>query len=146
MELICNKGKKVFDNMKKLNYILVIIAIISVICAISLFSKEGYAININSKNKEMVKEILKEKIDNTDNITKIILGQRGHSGELTIYHSFEKTETLYITEGTFKLGKLERYIKENGYNLDNIGFVFIGISGLIILYLLGYKCANKNKS
>ena len=42
--------------MKRLNYILVIIAIISVICAISLFNKEGYAINISSKNKELIKK------------------------------------------------------------------------------------------
>ena len=30
----------------------------------------------------------------------------------------------------FKLGELERYIKKNGYNLDNIGFALIGISKL----------------
>ena len=83
--------------MKRLNYILVIIAIISVICAISLFNKEGYAINISSKNKELIKETLNGEIDNTDNITKIILGQGWNSGKLTIYHSFGKKETLYIT-------------------------------------------------
>ena len=100
--------------MKRLNYILVIIAIISVICAISLFNKEGYAINISSKNKELIKETLNGEIDNTDNITKIILGQGWNSGKLTIYHSFGKKETLYITEGMFKLGELEKYIRENG--------------------------------
>ncbi|MCI8999525.1 MAG: hypothetical protein HFJ26_00965 [Clostridia bacterium] len=132
--------------MKRLNYILVIIAIISVICAISLFNKEGYAINISSKNKELIKETLNGEIDNTDNITKIILGQGWNSGKLTIYHSFGKKETLYITEGMFKLGELEKYIKENGHNLDDIGFVLIGISSLITLYLLGYKYINKNKA
>ena len=45
----------------------------------------------------------------------------------------------------FKLGELEKYIKENGHNLDDIGFVLIGISSLITLYLLGYKYINKNK-
>ncbi len=132
--------------MKKLNFILVIIAIISVICAILLFNKEGYAININSKNKEIIKETLSGEIDNTDNITKIVLGQGWNAGKLTIYHSFGKEETLYTTEGMFKLGELERYIKENGYNLDNIGFVLIGISSLITLYLLGYRYVNKNKA
>ena len=129
--------------MKRLNYILVIIAIISVICAISLFNKEGYAINISSKNKELIKETLNGEIDNTDNITKIILGQGWNSGKLTIYHSFGKNETLYITEGMFKLGELERYIKENGYNLDNIGFTLTGIAGLIIFYLFVCKYVNK---
>ena len=132
--------------MKRLNYILVIIGIISVICAISLFSQEGYAININSKNRALVSKSLSGEIENTDNVTKIILGQGWHSGELTIYHSYGKKETLYITEGMFKLGELEKYIRENGYNLDNIGFASIGVSGLILIYLLIYRYVNKDKS
>lgn len=132
--------------MKKLNFLLVIIAILGVIFAFSYFLEEGYAININSKNKEIVKETLNGEINKTGDITKIILGQGWHSGELTIYHSFGKTETLYITEGMFKLGELESYIRENGYNLDNVGFTFIGISSLIAIYLLGYKCISKKKS
>ncbi len=132
--------------MKKLNFLLVIIAILGVIFAFSYFLEEGYAININSKNKEIVKETLNGEINKTGDITKIILGQGWHSGELTIYHSFGKTETLYITEGMFKLGELESYIRENGYNLDNVGFTFIGISSLIAIYLLGYKCISKKQS
>ena len=50
---------------------------------------------------------------------------------------------MYITEGMFKLGELERYIKENGYNLDNIGFSLIGVSGLITFYLFVCKYVNK---
>lgn len=131
--------------MKKLNYILTIICIIGVIFSFSLLMKEGIAINVNSKNKDLVVESLNGEIENTDDITKIILGQGWNSGKLTIYHSFGKTETLYITEGMFKLGELEIYIKENGYNLDNIGFVLIGMSSLILIYLLGYRYVNKNK-
>lgn len=128
---------------KKINYILIIVAILGIILARFLFSKEGIAINVNSKNKDLVYQSLNGEIENTDNITKIILGQGWNSGKLTIYHSFEKKETLYITEGMFKLGELERYIKENGYNLDNIGFSLIGISGLIIFYLFVCKYVNK---
>ena len=128
---------------KKINYILIIVAILGIILAHFLFSKEGIAINVNSKNKDIVYQSLNGEIENTDNITKIILGQGWNSGKLTIYHSFEKKETLYITEGMFKLGELERYIKENGYNLDNIGFSLIGISGLIIFYLFVCKYVNK---
>ena len=131
--------------MKKLNFLLVIIAILGVITAFSFFNKEGYAINVNSKNKAIVEKALTGEIENTDNITKIILGQGWNSGKLTIYHSFRKTETLYITEGMLKLGELEDYIKENGYNLDNAGLVLIGISSLIAVYLLGYKYISKNK-
>lgn len=132
--------------MKKLNFLLVIIAILGVITAFSFFNKEGYAINVNSKNKAIVEKAVTGEIENTDNITKIILGQGWNSGKLTIYHSFRKTETLYITEGMFKLGELEDYIKENGYNLDNAGLVLIGISSLIAVYLLGYKYISKNKA
>ena len=132
--------------MKKINYILIIVAILGIVFAFSLFSKEGIAINVNSKNKDLVYQSLNGEIENTDNVTKIILGQGWNSGKLTIYHSFGKTETLYITEGMFKLGELERYIKENGHNLDNIGFVLIATSIVILMYLLIYRYVNKNKS
>ena len=129
--------------MRKTNCILIIVAILGILFAFSLFNKEGIVINVNSRNKDLIYQSLNGKIENTDNITKIILGQGCNSGKLTIYHSFGKKETLYITEGMFKLGELERYIKENGHNLDNIGFGLIGISSLIILYLLGCKYVNK---
>lgn len=132
--------------MRKINCILVIISIIGIIFAFSLFNKEGYVININSKNKELVSKSLNGEIENVDNVTKVILGQGWHSGELTIYHSFGKTETLYITEGMFNLGELEEYIRNNGYNLDNIGFASIGISSVILIYLLIYRNVNRNKS
>ena len=129
--------------MKKTNYILMIIAILSIVLALFLFSKEGYIININSKNKDIVSNALNGEIEKTNDISKVILGQGWHSGELTIYHSFGKTETLYITEGMFNLGELEAYIRENGYNLDNIGFILIGIPGLILIYLLICKYINR---
>ena len=131
--------------MKKINYVLIIVAILEIIFALSIFNKEGIAINVNSKNRDLVYKSLNGKIGNTDNITKIILGQGWHSGKLTIYHSLGKKETLYITEGMFKLGELEKYIMENGYNLDNIGNISIGVSSIILIYLLIYRCVNKNK-
>lgn len=132
--------------MKKINYILIIVAILGIIFAFSLFTKEGVAINVNSKNKDLVYQSLNGEIENVDDVTKIILGQGWHSGELTVYHSWRKTETLYITEGMFNLGELEKYIRENGYNLDNIGFVSIGVSSLILIYLLIYRYVSQNKS
>ena len=132
--------------MKKINCILFIISIISIIVAFSFFNKEGYAININSKNKDLITKSLNGEIKNTDDVTKIVLGQGWHSGKLTIYHSFRKNEILNITEGMFNLEELEKYIRENGYNLDNIGFISIGVSSIILIYLLIYKYVNKNKS
>ena len=132
--------------MRKTNCILIIVAILGILFAFSLFNKEGIVINVNSKNKDLVYQSLNGEIENTDNITKIILGQGWNSGKLTIYHSFGKNETLYITEGMFNLGELEKYIRENGYNLDNIGFISIGVSSIILIYLLIYRYVNKNKS
>ena len=129
--------------MRKTNCILIIVAILGILFAFSIFNKEGIVINVNSKNKDLIYQSLNGEIENTDKITKIILGQGWNSGKLTIYHSFGKTETLYITEGMFKIGEFERYIKENGYNLDNIGFTLTGISGLIIFYLFVCKFVNK---
>lgn len=131
--------------MRKTNCILIIVAILGILFVFSLFNKEGIVINVNSRNKDLVYQSLNGKIENTDNITKIILGQGWNSGKLTIYHSFGKKETLYITEGMFKIGELERYIKENCYNLDNIGFILIGISGLIMFYLFVCKYVNKKR-
>lgn len=40
--------------MKKINCILIIVAVLGIVFAFSLFSKEGIAINVNSKNKDLV--------------------------------------------------------------------------------------------
>ena len=132
--------------MKKINCIFIIVAILGIVFAFSFFTKEGIVINVNAKNKDLVYNSLNGEIENTNDVTKIILGQGWHSGELTIYHSLGKTETLYITEGMFNLGELEKYIRENGYNLDNIGFISIGVSSINLIYLLIYRYVNKNKS
>ena len=77
-------------NDEKLNYILIIICIIGIIFSFSLFSKEEYAININSPNRDLVSKSLSGEIENTDNVTKIILGQGWDFRELTIYQSYGK--------------------------------------------------------
>jgi len=132
--------------VKKINFILLIISIIGIILAFSLFCKEGYAIKINSKNRDLVSNALNGKIENIDNVTNIILGQGWHSGQLTIYYSFGKTDTLYITGEMLNSGDLENYIRDNGQNLDDIASILIGVSGIIVVYLLIYRYVNKNKS
>lgn len=56
--------------MKKRNYIFIIVAILGTVFAFFLFSKEGIAINVNSKNKDLVYQSLNGEIENTDNVTK----------------------------------------------------------------------------
>lgn len=82
--------------MKKRNYIFIIVAILGTVFAFFLFSKEGIAINVNSKNKDLVYQSLNGEIENTDNVTKIILGQGWNSGKLIIYHSFEKKKRCIL--------------------------------------------------
>ena len=50
--------------MKKINYILIIVAVLGIVFAFSIFSKEGIAINVNSKNKDLVYQSLNGKIEN----------------------------------------------------------------------------------
>lgn len=125
---------------------MIIIAILGIVFAFSFFNKEGYAINVSSKNKEIVNKSLNGEIENVDNVTKIILGQGWNLGNLTIYHSFGKIDTIYITEGMFNLGELEKYIRDNGYNLDNIGFISVGVSSIILIYLLINRYVDKNRT
>lgn len=131
--------------MKKINRILIIIAVLGIACAFSLLNKEGLAINVNSKNKEIVSRSLNGEIKNIDNVTRIILGNGWHSGELTIYYFGKKADTLYITEGMSNVEELEQYIRENGYKLDYIAFALIGVSSIILIYIFICKCV-KNKS
>ena len=44
--------------MKKINYILIIVAVLGIVFAFSIFSKEGIALNVNSKNKDLVSKSL----------------------------------------------------------------------------------------
>ena len=133
--------------MKKLNFVLAFWVLIGVIFAFSILKEEGgYMINVNSENKEIVREALNGQIDNIDDITKIKLGNGWHQGNLTIYHSSGKTEILSITEGMFKLGDLEEYISQNGYNLSNVAFIVLGISSLILIYLFTYRYANRKRA
>lgn len=66
----------------------------------------GYIINVNFENREIVRKSLNGQIDNIYDITKIQLGNGWLQGRLKIYHSFSKTEELYITEGMVKLENL----------------------------------------
>lgn len=48
--------------MKKTNCILIIVAILGILFAFSLFNKEGIVINVNSKNKDLVYQSLNGEI------------------------------------------------------------------------------------
>ena len=60
--------------MKKINCIFIIVAILGIVFAFSFFTKEGIVINVNAKNKDLVYNSLNGEIENTNDVTKIILG------------------------------------------------------------------------
>lgn len=47
--------------MKKINYVLIIVAILGIAFAFSIFNKEGIAINVNSRNRDLVYQSLNGK-------------------------------------------------------------------------------------
>ena len=57
--------------MKKINYVLIIVAILEIIFALSIFNKEGIAINVNSKNRDLVYQSLNEKIEKDRKSTRL---------------------------------------------------------------------------
>ena len=77
-------------------------------------------------------------INNIDQITKIELGQGWHSSELFIHYSLGKVEKINLTEGNFDYLNLERYVRENGYSLDNFAKIlfFISIFSFAIFIIL----------
>lgn len=92
---------------------------------------------MNSQNREFVNEALNGKIKNVGAIKKVSLGQGWHSGEVLVYYTLEKTERLIISEGS-DYGRLEEYIRDNGYSLDHIAIVLGVTSILIIIGLIVY--------
>ena len=106
------------DNIKKHIIIAMVgIAIINVFIGISLIFKESIRLKVTSNNEADVARILKQEIDNVEDINKIELGMGFHSGQLNIYYGNGRKSTLYISEGMFSNESMETYIRENGKKL-----------------------------
>ena len=124
------------DNIKKHIIIAMVgIAIINVFIGISLIFKESIRLKVTSNNEADVARILKQEIDNVEDINKIELGMGFHSGQLNIYYNNGRKSTLYISEGMFSNESIETYIRENGKELDDdakicllISFIFVILS------------------
>lgn len=91
------------NNIKKYIIIAMIgIAIINVFIGISLIFKESIRLKVTSSNEADVTRILKQEIDNVEDINRIELGRGFHSWQLNIYYSNGRKSTLYISEGMFR--------------------------------------------
>ena len=122
-------------NKKLINNIIIIIFIVNIFMAISFILKESHVLNVNSKNEEQIKNLLKSEIEKTDNINKLELGQGFNSGELTIYYKNGDSKKIIITEGMLNDGAVG-YIKANGYSLDEIARNILIISFILLIIWL----------
>lgn len=90
-----------------------------------------------AKSKEWIKEyiisILEEYTDKVENVSKVAYGRVWSHGYIYVYHPFNKTEELLISEGEFSKGNLQEYIQENGYEEKDVGKLLSLISIIIII-------------
>lgn len=120
--------KKVFLKL------LIIVCIIALIISCKLFFRERIILNLNNDNREYVISVLEEYTDKIENVSKVAYGRVWSHGYIYVYHSFDKTESLLISEGEFSKGDLQEYIQENGYEEKDVGKWLGGMSIIIIIF------------
>lgn len=132
---------------KKLVILELFIVISICICVISMIfslylicSNLGRTVlNVNNKNREKIKEMLKESEDynetyNIDNINKIQFFLVFNDLEFTLYYKNGEEKVIYDDD----LHELREYIKEKGYS--KAGY-YVAIDAVIILI-----CVSLNKT
>lgn len=125
--------------------LLIIISIITLIVSCKLFFRERVILNLNNENNGYVISILEEYTDKVENVSKVAYGRVWSHGYIYVYHPFDKTESLLISEGEFSKGDLQEYIQVNGYKEKNVGKWLGGIS-IIIIFLCIIKLKYKKKN
>lgn len=116
--------------------LLILICIITLIISCKLFFRERKILNLNKENKEYVFSILDKYTDNAEKVSKVAYGREWTHGYIYVYRTFDKTESLLISEGEFSKGELAEYIQNNGYKEKSIGIWLGGISITIIIVCL----------
>lgn len=125
--------------------LLIIISIITLIVSCKLFFRERVILNLNNENNGYVISILEEYTDKVENVSKVAYGRVWSHGYIYVYHQFDKTETLLISEGEFSKGDLQEYIQHNGYKEKNVG-KWLGIISITIIILCTIKLKHKKKN
>ena len=121
------------DNKKFILKLLIIICIIALIISCKLFFRERIILNLNNDNREYIISILEEYTDKNKNVSKVAYGRVWSHGYIYVYHPFNKTESLLISEGEFSKEDLRVYIQDNGYKEKDVGKWIGGISIIIII-------------
>ena len=110
-------------------YIILILLILSFLClkwSFNIIINEEKFIDVNSENREIIKDSLKDSGIRTTGIKKIGIGQGWHRHTMTVYYYLGSSEELYIGEGT------SYNIPGEEYSLDSFA-VFIGCCSFILL-------------
>lgn len=112
-----------------------LIGIIVLMNCIKIALEEQTYLKVNEDNKQSIREALSEVLKSDDEIVKVSIGNGFHSGEFHIYYKSGEEQKFII--GSSKIGKIDNnyidsYVRENGYDYDNIA-VSIGIIVAILM-------------
>ena len=118
-------------------FFLIILSITSFIWGAKIILNEEKFINVNSENREIIKEALKDSGVRITGIKKIGIGQGWHRHSLYIHYYFGTTEELYIGEGS------NYNIPGEKYSIDTVAVIICGISLLTLIIIFIYEIKKK---
>ena len=118
-------------------YIYLVLSIICIVTSIKLFIKNQMVVYVTPKNEAILKEYFEEaKLEDSDSITKVGLGNKTEPGELTVYYSSGENFNVNIT-GDSLYSNISKYIRENGYNTGDSSLtiaIFAAIFFIIFIF------------
>lgn len=131
------KNKKFVINV--LFYLIALIVLVN--CARVILEEQTY-LKVNESNRQSINAALKEVISSDSPIAKISIGNGFHCGEFYVYYESGKKEKFII--GGSKIGKvddeyIESYVRENGYNYDNIAMTIVITTGVLVIIVTSIK-------
>lgn len=119
---------------------LIILSTIGFIWGTKVILNEEKFINVNSSNREIIKEALKASGIRNTGIKKIGIGQGWHRHTLYIHYYIGATEKLYIGEGS------NYNITGEEYSMDTVAAIICVVSLLTLIMIFIYEIKRKRKS
>ena len=125
------KNKKFIISV--LFYLIALIVLIN--CARIILEEQTY-LEVNEENRQSITEALREVISCDSTIIKISVGNGFHCGEIYVYYQSGEKEKFIM--GGSKIGKVDNehidsYVRENGYNYDNMAMIVGITTGVLVI-------------
>jgi len=118
--------------------ILFVVSFITFIVALSLAFQEQTYLDITEENRQIIYNALNSNyLDNIGKINKVSAGSGFHSGELCLYYENGDKEILYPVN-VANFDDISEFIKENGYDYDNILMLMVCISLIVMFSIFIY--------